>query len=214
MNKEEIGLQYGIEASRLDIGECTEHLVCPFCNGGSSKERTFVIRKMSTDTAFARCYRDSCGARGTFKIGHGTLVPSNMQQEPTKKEVVFRERALTDVLTPAELQIVNNKCGTTTLQLVSTGVKVDEYTHRVMFPLFDTKQQQKGWVLRFYDGVSTGEPKPKAKTVWFDNQHIISLTTARRNDTKYAKSLILLEDWPSANRIAAQGIPAAAIRVS
>lgn len=210
MNKDqlEVALKFSLDGAYLSIGESSPHEVCPVCNGGASGERSFRIRRVTSDLLTFRCYRNSCNASGCISVSGGTLV--GRQSKSTKREVTYVTGGF-DLLTEDELQVVERKCSTNRVALLGAGVRVDANTKRIMFPLYETTGELVGYCLRFYEGVSIGNPKPKALTHWFDEQARIALPSHSRKNNSLAGHIALFEDWPSAFRVHRAGYPAACL---
>jgi hypothetical protein len=58
-----------LAAENLMVGDSVRG-VCPKCEGGSSKEASFVIWCSSPGSVGYKCYRDSCGNFGSLKHNH------------------------------------------------------------------------------------------------------------------------------------------------
>lgn len=68
-------------AAELQIGESRNSLRCPFCDGGSSRERTFNVTLTEEGLKY-KCHRASCAKSGCFtgirEAGAGHGVPSGV----------------------------------------------------------------------------------------------------------------------------------------
>lgn len=204
----EAALKFALDGAYLSIGQSSPHENCPVCDGGSNGEKTFVIRRVAPDLITFRCYRASCGASGCISVSNGTLV--SRQSKSERKEVTYKLGGF-DLL---DNKMITELCGvynTNRLSLLASGVRVDGNTRRIMLPLYDAEGELKGYALRFHTGISYGNPKPKALTVWFDEVARIAFPVQVRVRTAARSSLIIVEDWNSAYRLNQAGIPAAAI---
>jgi hypothetical protein len=85
-----------LEASNLDIDQTNSGLLCPFCLGGQSGERTFSITRTADGLLF-NCYRSSCDSGRGFIPTAGHLVPAALPKEREAKPYLGTFEELTDV---------------------------------------------------------------------------------------------------------------------
>lgn len=204
----EVALKFALDGAYLPIGQTGPHETCPVCNGGSSSEKSFVIRRVAHDLVTFRCYRAACGASGCISISNGTLVS---RESKSQKRVVSFSIGGFDLLSEEQIRLLENKYNCSRLALLSSGVRVDSDSFRVMLPLYDTDSELRGYILRWHEGISTSAPKPKALTCWLDETPRIAFPSPRSIKTDKRRNLVLFEDWNSAHRVARAGVPAAAI---
>lgn len=91
-------------ASELSSGESLASLVCPFCNGGSSGDKSFSVKREDYHVLYI-CHRASCGAQGRvstrsvaakshLRKNRVWAVPS--QIEPEHEQFIRRRYNLND----------------------------------------------------------------------------------------------------------------------
>lgn len=178
--------QFIIEAELSAEGHVGgEHLVCPQCGGGRSKEKSFVLRRDGA-RLFYKCFRASCGIHGVLD-SPGSLQPTQATAKPLRPYT-----RPTRPLSHAELEYcrINWHLGQGVLE--SQGVVVDAATSRLVFPCYTKEGWCWGHQLRSIDG-----KKPKASLFWHSEypERLHFPKTRAQGDT-----LILVEDIPSAIR--------------
>lgn len=80
-----------IQSILPSLHEGQQRIVCPFCEGGSSKERSFVITKQGS-SVFYVCHRASCNARGK------AVTKRNMFAEDTPMSVKRKQTPPSEAL--------------------------------------------------------------------------------------------------------------------
>lgn len=78
-----------IDALHLSIGESETDLVCPFCGGGRSGERTFGITRIDTGLLY-NCYRASCADGRGFTATRGDLLTGSKPVAKSKWKGPYR----------------------------------------------------------------------------------------------------------------------------
>ena len=194
----EVALKFALDGAYLAIGQSGPHETCPVCNGGSSNEKSFVVRRVAHDVITFRCYRAACGTSGCISISNGTLV--DRSSKSNKRVVSFRLGGF-DLLSEDQVRSLEAKYNCSRLALLSAGVRVDSDSMRIMLPLYDVEGELRGYILRWHEGISTGHSKPKALTHWLDEVPRITFPSPRSIKTGKRRSLVLFEDWNSANRM-------------
>ena len=172
-------------ALSVPVGTSSEHLVCPECGGGATKERSLVIRREPGMVHYA-CYRVSCGSRGRYgSVGHAT------DAQPKKNELrpyTGATRPLSDV----ERDYVWSKWGLVDDDVLKQDIKADNRTGRLVFPTYTKEGWEWGHQLRSIDG-----REPKASLYWH-SEYPSRLHFPR--SAKTSESILLVEDIPSAIR--------------
>jgi len=75
-----------IELDLLDLPDGTVRIICPVCQGGSSKEKSLAVTKDGENVVWY-CHRASCSEKGG--LGKGKVRNKNFQ--PTQKSAVDRD---------------------------------------------------------------------------------------------------------------------------
>ena len=184
--------------------------VCPFCNGGSKRERSLSIVK-GQDATIWRCWRASCGRKGVLAGSGGatSLVRTRHGQESQESRPAPYSGRLyaPDEGWEAYLKEV---VGLTRADISRADLRITD-SGRVAFPILGPIGKRRGWVLRSYSGA-----EPKALNHMETDEPPVSYyfrSTGARGDT-----VLVVEDIPSALRAstlmdacAACGIPGAAV---
>jgi hypothetical protein len=82
------------------LHEGSNRIVCPFCEGGSSKEKSFIITKEGRNVKYM-CHRASCNARGNTNYRGELQQSAQPVQAPvltTPSEGVYALRSVRDNL--------------------------------------------------------------------------------------------------------------------
>lgn len=172
-------------ASALEEGEQTRE-VCPFCNGGSKRERSLNVT-VSDGLILYNCHRASCpdgrGAIGTNRVVRTT------QKERTRKITPY-EGELAPL--PEEWEdYLESKIGFTTWHIAESGAMLAVGENRVAFPIYGPMGLRRGWVLRSY------EPYERLKALTRMDVDEPHLSYYRPNNSPH---VVVVEDIPSAVR--------------
>jgi len=162
MNNEKI-----IELSLdLDVNETSKNQLCPFCNGGTSKEKSFSITRRSNGVLY-NCYRATCGSSGF--IGSDKVVYTTGRNKREKKEKepdTYNHELTPSWVTYAEpgwmyfwrqFELSRRECK-------DNQIYYNSAWSTYAFPLFDYRGFQFGILDRSYSG-----RKPKAISYWFSH---------------------------------------------
>lgn len=192
--------QWLVDAVVLDYGHIQEGQrplkdVCPKCKGGQSGERSFAVGR---EGAFLwwMCHRASCGWRGRERLAGSSLydAPETTDQKRHGVDREFKRVPLPPGIKQALAEQYSIK--EETIDRVRWSYTPDYgggLGARVIFPIFDPDGRQRGEQYRSYDGHVL-----KAKTNMVLAQQAISWYRFR----KYSRVLCIVEDIPSAVRIA------------
>lgn len=96
-------------ASELQPEERKGSLVCPFCDGGKTRERSFGVGKRKDGTIYYKCFRVHCG-----KSGVAGQSRSNSSFSPSNRRTVERPvlPPLQDVEGPWKTRLTEHGIGT------------------------------------------------------------------------------------------------------
>jgi hypothetical protein len=181
------------EGSTLEPGGSVR-TVCPFCQGGRSSEKTLVITLSDDGALLFVCHRANCGARGS--LGGGCIVRKPEKRLPTPRPLD------TDELYPIygrEIELIEGDWHMKPPRWWKHHVGM----HMIAMPVFDPQFRTRGHILRQYPGYKG--PKPK------------SLTFKEKVDEPWlhwasvGRHIFVVEDIPSAERLALLGYGAVAI---
>ena len=191
-----------LDYSSLAEGERKSGQLCPMCSGGSGRERSFSVGRSNNYLAFI-CFRASCDFKGRIPLtGQPRSQSVHAANEPAPQRAVIRSPI------PAELE-----------ESLAVKYNVDVgmfdwakwcYTRdykgagpRVGMPILDPEGEIRGMNWRSYTGA---RPKALIETVK-QQQEQMCWYRGRR----HGQVLVIVEDQPSALRVASQGIDALAL---
>lgn len=165
--------------------------VCPSCKGGKHAERSMSVGKTGA-FLWWKCHRASCGFRGKHSDGLSIGEPRTHEERKGVHRVFKRTQIPTELLRAI--------CGMYGLDEETPRRAGWSYTSdyaghgaRVIFPIYSPEGRVRGEQFRSYSG-----DEPKAFTCVELVENAISWYRFR----KYAKVLVIVEDIPSAVRIA------------
>lgn len=196
--RDKVLLEYG----NLAEGERKSGQVCPMCNGGSARERSFSVGRLNNHLAFI-CFRASCSFKGRLAVTGGVRSQSvHSDSKPSTPQFVTRRPI------PAELEEALAVKYSVDIGMFDWAkwCYTDAYKGagpRVGIPILDPEGEIRGINWRSYDGA-----KPKALIETIKPQQELMCWYRGR---KHGKVLVIVEDQPSALRIASQGVDAVAL---
>lgn len=183
-----------LEAQSLEPGESIR-MVCPFCGGGNSREKSLSLTHREDGALLFHCYRANCSAAGA--LGGGTsLVRTRPEPKPrrTKDSIEWRLEYIAD---GPPLWNMNRDL------LHVEGVDWDPYEKRYALPIWSPSHVLRGRVLRVPPDDTR---KPKVLTIPYLDEPLLSWFGNLCKDAVY-----VVEDIPSAIRIALRGERAVAL---
>lgn len=125
-------------------------ILCPYCNGGSSHEKSLSIAQNEDGSLWWRCFRASCGEMGN-RNAHRLVSVKAKKAEPR----VFSGPLAP--LTESDYEYFQRAYGLDKDQL--SGVRFAPEEDRYSFPILSPTAAERGIVLRSFGGLS-----PKALT--------------------------------------------------
>lgn len=173
-------------ASELGDGE-TVREVCPFCNGGSSGERSLNVT-VDGGAILWNCHRASCLESG----GTGGQLVRTSQGPKREKKLAPYDGAL-ECLTNEWKDYLARKIGWTEWHMEQGLPRYAPDEDRIAYPIFSPMGLRRGWVLRSY------EPFAACKTLTRMDVEEPHLSYYRPNNTP---RIVIVEDIPSAVRAA------------
>lgn len=174
----------------LPEGATSAGMVCPFCGGGHTAERSFSITRTPTVLMY-KCHRNKCGASGV--IGSLTTQDWSKGKRAVKK---FKPRvfsAETHPLTAGQYLFFANKFSLQKSTLDKNHVKYCAERASFIFPIYDIYGRQVGVVDRSWAG-----RVPKARTYWFND--VIKLFFPIQGEL-FHENVVLVEDVVSALKV-------------
>lgn len=166
------------------------HEICPECNGGRTKERSFTVWR-SPGKIHYKCWRVSCGVSGYVPSGGSGVVEEKYL--PVKKGLrpyTGDTRPLSDT----ELEYAWVKWGLNEEALIFQGVSADKATGRIVFPIYTKEGYGWGHQLRSIDG------KGRKASFYWHSEYPERLHFPK-GAHEASSSIWLVEDIPSAIRL-------------
>lgn len=189
--------QIKLLASEYEVGDQTELIQCPACEGGSSHEPSFTMNVLPEGVVYI-CYRASCGIKGfvpNLRMGEIHVKPKIKQPKP----FVHDESPLPEMM----IAFLETKFPCMTRELLdSEGVMYSYERKRILVPMFDARGYRFGLMARSYESV----PKAIAyhETYSVPNLHFpLGYRPSQR--------VVIVEDQFSAMILCYQGIPSIAL---
>lgn len=179
-----------LEAMLLEDGE-TVRVVCPFCGGGGSSEKSCNIT-MDEGTALYNCHRASCGECGA--VGDRRHVIRITSQKASPKIQKFHPfEGILEHLSPEWDKFLEDKVGWTEWHIATARPMYAPDEDRVAYPIYSPMGLRRGWVLRSYEAFSDYKTLTRMDS---DSPH---MSFYRKQNTS---SIVVVEDIPSAVRVA------------
>lgn len=189
--------------SNLSEGQTSAGNLCPVCNGGRSRERSLSVGR--SNGLWWRCHRASCGWKGGDSYAGTDLAG---QDHDTVKERTALYKSI-----PIPAPLLAELCRKFTVDSETIrhagwsytdnySVRhndggLSDYGPRVIMPIFGPAGETRGLLFRSYSG-----HRKKAIINGTAGGEMMSWYRWR----KYARTLCIVEDQPSAIRIAEAGV--------
>lgn len=136
----------------LADGETVRDVLCPFCVGGRSQEKSFVVTRQGNILKYV-CFRASCGKSGITGF-NGSLVGETKNPLIKKASDPVGRPFQGDIaaLTAAQARFLFAKYQLTPNELSASGVRYAPLSRRYVFPVRSPHYEFRGYMLRGYDG--------------------------------------------------------------
>lgn len=157
--------------------------LCPSCKGGATGEKSMSVGR-TNGLLWWKCHRNSCGFSGGARVG------DSAGGGPKRQGMVYVVEPLFDEM----VDYLSTKFGIDSYTIQNTWMWTDNYSGRVVMPIFDEHNRRCGDLLRSYYG-----QEPKALINRLDNYKGGSWY----NNTKYPTHIVVVEDQPSALKLSA-----------
>lgn len=189
-----------MEYSDIPEGTTLSSMSCPSCMGGVNNERSMSVGNID-GLLWWRCHRSSCEFKGGHRLGYAT----EQRGQPKKKGRVrtYTRTALPDDVALMLAERLSVDVETFAEQRWSYTPDFDGHGRRVIIPIRDPHGRMRGHVYRSYWGDS-----PKAFTDYNENR---GTGMAWCRATAFGKTLVIVEDLPSAYRLMCAGVDAVAL---
>lgn len=191
-------------ATSLQAGESTRE-VCPLCNGGSTREKSLVVKRSNETSATFICFRNSC----SLGSGHIAIFSDNNTVLTAKSRPCSKELKEPDLypLSQAAIDHLRSKYWMTDPEIVHSGVRLT-FDQRLALPVFTPTGRIAGLVIRkekeLYRGRREYSTIPKVWNFVRDKDNYCGSWYHKHfYKRKYSDTLIIVEDILSAVRLAA-----------
>lgn len=190
----------------LEVGQ-DARAVCPYCDGGSTRERSLSVTRSTPHMGKYMCFRASCD------LGSGSVM---LVTDPSGK-TVFYAKSKKATTTQNQYRLVTLPLWKSLARMLFKRYRVeDEYLvygnvratrdGRVAFTIFSPKRRRRGYVIRKYKDHYRGQRDyasvPKALNYYINESTIgISWYFKERHKRKQTDTLIVVEDIVSALRV-------------
>ncbi len=176
-----------LDYSYLAQGDAESGQLCPKCEGGGSREHSLSVGHSGT-YLWWRCHRASCNFHGSHTFG---------KLEPRSPKQATLNKLTYDVVNviPRELTLIlQENLHLTANQIENAGWKwTDAYGGRVVMPIYSYDGRTLAHQLRSYSG-----NEPKGLINRFQEGELVCWY----KQAKYPSVLVVVEDQPSAVRVA------------
>ena len=171
--------------SGIDLapGETSNGNICPFCNGGNNRDKSFSVT-LSEAGYLYHCYRAKCEASGVY----AAQAPGNGRTERKAKAPQTYDWTLVPV---SEIQRSTTPIRCITPQEVqSNGILYNETRNSFAFPIRDYRGYDVGVLDRSYAG-----RRPKGIQYWFNSVPHLHFPYGTE---LFKEAVVLVEDQLSA----------------
>lgn len=197
--------ELALEGECLAVGSSVR-MVCPFCRGGRSREATLVLTHTEEGALLFVCHRANCGASG--RLGVAGVGGACAGPAPRQPRTVPPES-----LSPLSAEICESVFRSWGVSAAGANYRWHEESGRLAMPVLSPTRRHRGWVLRELPGV-VRHGRPKSLTFredviepwvhWAHGPTALYLNEAPTH-------LLIVEDIPSADRLAQAGVTACAL---
>ena len=195
--------QLALEGAALTPGESVR-LVCPFCGGGSSHERSLVLTLSDDGALLFVCHRAHCNSRGRLGGSLGgfdiTRKPSANAPRPFVAEIKAEE------ILPVPAPVAEAISARWFFDHTPAAWRWSGDKRRLLLPVFSPTRQRRGWVGRAFEG----QQYRIAKTLNY--KEILDQPWAHWPQVYFQSRVVyVVEDLISAERLCARGQTACAL---
>lgn len=193
--------QLALEGAALECGESVR-MVCPFCSGGSTNERSLVLTHTDDGALLFICHRDHCGVRGSLG-GIGGVRSLDVGAQPRNR---LRPEPQSGVLALSPLDVwapeQRGACMVAWhLKYVPSSWRWSRHLQRVAMPVLSPTNLVRGYVCRQLDPRVPGPKTLNYKDV-FDQPWLHWAEAG-------AGRVWVVEDIPSSHRIVQNSLDSA-----
>lgn len=157
--------------------------LCPSCRGGATGEKSLSVGR-TNHLLWWKCHRNSCGFSG------GAMVGDREGGGPKRQGLQY----VVEPLFPEMAEYLSNKFNIDAYTIQNTWMWTDDYSGRVVMPIFNEHSRRVGDLLRSYYG-----QVPKALINRLDGYEGGCFYL----NTKYPTAIVVVEDQPSAVKLSA-----------
>lgn len=184
-------LDVELEYASLKEGQ-SESGICPSCNGGPTKERSFSVSR-SRGALLYCCHRASCKFNGAIILTSAASRATRGSETPRSRTYIPSTQ-----LDEEHVELLVEKFGLTRTSIEFAGLRWIEanagvYSRRICMPIYGPNLRERGASYRSYEG---GNPK---SLIRFHDSDAIAL--AWYISKRKSKAVVLVEDQISAIKL-------------
>lgn len=181
-------------------GTTANGLLCPFCQGGRSAERTLSITHRGDGICLYICHRATCGQAGRV-FANGNVI-GNASEQPVRTFKPRQWNGLSRSPNDEERYLLENQYGFSYREIMLNRISIvsenQEFAGRAVINIEGPRGQQRGHILRVLPGK---EGKPKTLTYKVMNEPFAGWY---QTQTSAHNKIVLVEDVFSAMKVARQ----------
>ena len=195
-----------LRAAGMREGEVLNALVCPRCDGGTSREQSLRVTKGDSGDVWFRCYRNKCGFTG------GTGHPTGSIGQTPRVRRAHRFTGSTALLTAQQLAALYAKFPGLVGYDDLSEWRFARHYNRFIIPLKDSTLTKWGVDAKWVDVLYIPKPCGPKSLIYYDNAEYVRLGWTRNDSRKRAGGVVVVvEDMISASVVANAGFDCVAL---
>lgn len=180
-----------LTGASLAEGESTRDYVCPFCDGGQSNEKAFVLTRADGNLLFV-CHRASCARSGVLPGRSGLGDDGVLPRPNVDKEKGRRYEGPLERLLPYQLKLLSTNYGLSPSEIDYCGIMWAPQASRLALPVRSATGRLRGYMLR---GLANWQVKWEG---WQENTDDPWMGWYKGTFGREASPLVVVEDQFSA----------------
>ena len=176
-------------------------LLCPFCHGGRTEEKSMSIHVRDDSMVLYICHRASCGKHGRI-FPNGNVISSEATPQAKQWEPRWF-KGETRGLSAEECRVLDARFGLGLIDIRRHRLAYSEEYRRLVVPVFNTSGTIRGYELRVFNRDLSDVKEPKTLHFKHLDQPWIGWFSNGREFSP-ANPVVLVEDVISAMKVAHQ----------
>ena len=153
-------------AAELGVGETKAGLTCVFCNGGSTRERSFSVTRSDEATALYCCHRASCSRKGRVACPGYRLLEQVQPKKPVPSTHVY---PYTEIALGYQWRLhLWAKYGLTADEVIRAHWRETKEDGGLVIPLRDRFQSRVGAEVRYKTWVKDGSHNGPKTRIFYE----------------------------------------------